>query len=629
MLIETSTDAAKPPKPAIIATRISPRDAKEPVRFQGNYSGLDKYQTDGRLPPVLGVHNYQVLRANRTHPEWSDGLGYTYNHAPMLAYWRGTFYLQYLCGPVHEQHPDPANRDAYHTMLMTSHDGRIWSKPQFLFPSFVLPDGRPTVAHQRMGFYVAPNRRLLTLGFYGRYPTPNDGKGIGRAVREIRADGSFGDIYFIRYNHHAGWNETNTPYPFYTASSDKGFLAACNALLADKLMTQQWWEEDRGDDGFFALTDKLPEFSAKAFAFARRKDGLTVGLWKGDFAALSADNGQTWTPPVRTPTVPTGGSKAWIQRTADGCYALAFNADNDHRGCRWPLALLVGDDGATFDRLLCVHGEMNPQRYAGKYKDIGFQYVRGIVEGNGVPRDRALWLTYSVNKEDLWVSRVPVPVRSAEVRPVRDDFARAPLGKPPAAWNVYCPLWAAVEVAELPDTPTRCLRILDRDPAAYAQATRLFPPSTQATIRFRLRAKQANNGQLEIVITTPSGWRATTLTLNAHGEILAQDGKTAQVIGAYAAEQWLNVEMRLNTRTQRYTVLLDGQTILNAAAFAESPHGQSIHALTFRTGARTVIDQLEPFRPYAGAGQEMPDTDEPTPPIEYFLTAVTTTDHSP
>mgnify|MGYP001609627142 CR=1 FL=1 len=56
--------------------------------------------------------------------------------------------------------------------------------------------------HQRMGFYVAPNGRLLVLGFYGIPRRPNDGRGVGRVVREVLADGSFGPVFFIRDNRH-------------------------------------------------------------------------------------------------------------------------------------------------------------------------------------------------------------------------------------------------------------------------------------------------------------------------------------------------------------------------------------------------------------------------------------------
>ena len=63
--------------------------------------------------------------------------------------------------------------------------------------------------HQRVGFYVSKSGRLITMGNYGvaldKKDDPNDGNGIGRVVREIKKDGSFGPIYFIYYNH--GFNE--------------------------------------------------------------------------------------------------------------------------------------------------------------------------------------------------------------------------------------------------------------------------------------------------------------------------------------------------------------------------------------------------------------------------------------
>src|SRR5699024_6960540 len=50
-----------------------------------------------------------------------------------------------------------------------------------------LPDGTFGDLYQRMGFYVAPNGRLLTSGFYSfspppEYTSPNDGQGIGREI---------------------------------------------------------------------------------------------------------------------------------------------------------------------------------------------------------------------------------------------------------------------------------------------------------------------------------------------------------------------------------------------------------------------------------------------------------------
>ncbi|NJM07402.1 glycoside hydrolase family 43 protein [Candidatus Gracilibacteria bacterium] len=108
------------------STPVTPGSASEPVR----YIGADKAELtayDGRLRLAVGAHNYQVVRANRTQPEQADGYGWTYNHAPMLAYWRGRFYLEYLSAPVSE-HVPPTQ-----TLLVTSEDGRTWSMPQRVF----------------------------------------------------------------------------------------------------------------------------------------------------------------------------------------------------------------------------------------------------------------------------------------------------------------------------------------------------------------------------------------------------------------------------------------------------------------------------------------------------------------
>ncbi len=117
----------------------------------------------------------------------------------MLAYWNNTFYLEYLSNPVGE-HVPPGQ-----TLLVTSKDGYQWSDPVIIFPPYKVPDGfkkkdREGVAnnlyavmHQRMGFYTAANKKLLALAYYGvamdNKDDPNDGNGIGRVVREIKAGG--------------------------------------------------------------------------------------------------------------------------------------------------------------------------------------------------------------------------------------------------------------------------------------------------------------------------------------------------------------------------------------------------------------------------------------------------------
>ena len=66
-------------------------------------------------------------------------------------------------------------------------------------------------------------------------------------------------------------------------------VAACDALLKDKLMTLQWWEEDRATDGCYTI--ELDGAEPKAFSFCHRPDGVVLGVWKARLAALSADEG--------------------------------------------------------------------------------------------------------------------------------------------------------------------------------------------------------------------------------------------------------------------------------------------------------------------------------------------------
>jgi hypothetical protein len=263
------------------------------------------------------------------------------------------------------------------TLITTSTDGKSWSKPIVAFPPYDPPVGVKIpegfdgyMMHQRMGFYVAPNGKLLTLAFYGHAEDPFREGGIGRVVREVYKDGSFGPIYFIRYSSHTSWNENNTSFPFYKKSTDKGFLEACETLLADKLMTLQWRDEDKGLDGFYSI-----DSTGSALSYFHRKDGKVVALWKWSLSALSSDEGNTFSKPVKSPTLVMAGGKVWGQRTKDGRYALSYNPI-EQQEYRYPLIIITGEDGIIFDNMLLVQGEVPPRRFFGRWKDFGPCYVQ-------------------------------------------------------------------------------------------------------------------------------------------------------------------------------------------------------------------------------------------------------------
>jgi hypothetical protein len=574
----------------------------EPVRYRGGEAADMTHE--GGLRLAVGAHNYQAFRANRSYPEAAEGYGWVYNHAPMLAYWNGRFYLQYLSGPVHENVPP------IHTLLTWSPDGVNWVKPVVTFPTYQLSDGSFALMHQRMGFYVAPNGRLLVLGFYGFAKHPNNGTGIGRVVREVLSDNTFGPIYYIRYNSHNGFDESNTQYLFYRKSTDAGFVEACEALLADKLMTLQWWEEDRSADGFYyPMGEEL-----KALSFYHRKDGKVVGLWKSQWSALSPDEGRSWTKPVKVPTLVMAQAKVWGQKTSDGRYALLYNprADNRHR---WPLAIVTGEDGVLFDDLLAVQGEVAPRRYNGTDKAYGPQYVRGIAEGNGTPPGNSLWVTYSMNKEDLWLSRIPLPVCGRVSGAVKEDFNQARTED--LEWNLHSPIWARVAVADFPSSINRSLGLWDSDPGDYAKAVRVFPESLELTVKFKLLARQSDHGRLEIELLDRHGYRPPVrIHLNEDGRILALDGDRADVVelARYRPDNWYEFEIRADVDKSHFDLLLDGRLVLEGAEMLDPV--RSLERLSFRTGA---FRESPTLRDPKSPGCDLPRGDERLAEAAFFL----------
>ena len=545
----------------------------EPVAYVGGEICNPRLH-EGGFRYAIGVENIQVMRANRTHPEEAEDYGWTYNHAPNITYWQGKFYLEYLSNPVDEQQP-PGQ-----TLLVTSVDGRRWSKPVVAFPPYKAPEGvtipKPYygyIMHQRMGFYTAPDGRLLLLAFYGHSYNPFKEGGIGRVVREIYPDGSMGPIYFIRYSSHTKWDASNTAYPFYTQSKDKGFRKACEALLADRLKTLQWIDEDRGLDGFYTLKDSINR--VQATNWYHRQDGKVVALWKWSYAALSADEGQTWSTPVRVPSLIMAGGKQWGQRTSDGRYAICYNPI-ETQPYRYPLITITSDDGIRFDSMCVVHGEVPPRRFFGENKDFGPCYVRGITEGEQQPKDQNMWLTYSVNKEDIWVARVPLPVRTTWNGPVNDRFDQILPHDVIPNWNLYRPKWANV----FADGRSLCLT--DSDRYDYARAIRVFEQGKRVNIRLRLKVVTENGEPFEIDVTDRHGERMLSLSLK-DGVICSQQ----QTLATYHPNEWMDINLTLDTDKRTFTCF--GRTLPALHAVT------SVERISFRTGSwRNLPDRQTP-----------------------------------
>jgi len=520
-----------------LATTFS-MNAQETVRYTGStLSNVDYHH--GQLSPVVGVHNIQTMRANRSN---DDPSSWTYNHQPMLAYWNTTFYLEYLCNPVGE-HIAPGR-----TILITSKDGYNWSKPYVIFGHYLVPEGFAkagktdsakkntyAVMHQRIGFYTSKSKRLYALGYYGivlgQKDDPNDGNGIGRVIREIKADGTYGEIYFLRYNH--GFSEKNTNHPFYRNSKDQELIKACDEILGTALLMMQTVEEGDRNDPLIPLQKDF-----KAFNYYHLTNGNVVGLWKYALTSISKDEGKTWQyGPLRAPGFVNANAKIWGQKTSDKKYATVYNPSE----FRWPLALSVSDDGLNYKNLLLVNGEITFLRYGGAYKSYGPQYVRGIQEMDGIPPGGDMWVSYSMNKEDIWVSKIPVPVKDKVTADVDDVFDSKKDGEELDEWNIFSPLWCRAGIEKKADK--KVLLLHDSDPFDYAKTERIFPNAKKVAIEFSITAQQNNYGQLQIELTDAKGTPTLRLQFDSTGSILTKQGYRNKSLGKYNVGEVVNIKI--------------------------------------------------------------------------------------
>jgi hypothetical protein len=498
----------------------------------------------------------------------------------MLAYWDNSFYLEYLSNPVGEHIP-PGQ-----TLLQTSKDGYSWSNPVVIFPPYKLTDGTVkegrkdsakntfAVMHQRIGFYTSKSKKLFALGYYGivlgEKDDPNDGNGIGRVIREIKADGTYGSIYFLRYNH--GFSEKNTSYPFYKTANDKELVTACEEILATPLLMQQMVEEADRNDPLIPLQKDF-----KAFNYYHLPNGNVVGLWKYALTSISTNEGRTWKyGPLRAPGFVNANAKIWGQKTSDKKYATVYNPSE----FRWPLALSVSDDGLKYKNLLLVNGEITYLRYGGAYKSYGPQYVRGIQEMDGTPPGGNMWVTYSMNKEDIWVSKIPVPIRDKVTTDVTDIFVDKKNGEELNEWNIFSPLWCKVAIEKAADK--KVLALHDSDPFDYAKAERVFPTAKKVAVEFTIMAQQNNTGVLEIELVNAKGIPCLRLMLDSTGAILTKQGYRNKSLGKYNAGESLTIKIELNTATRFYTVTINDGKPSNNLCFAPV---ETVERIVFRTGS--------------------------------------------
>jgi hypothetical protein len=551
---------------------------------------------DGGLPPAVGVHNFQIFRATKDLPAHSDQLGYTYHHHVDMACWKSRLYVAWnSCEKDEDVWP---SRELY----STSDDGSTWTSPAELFPQ-----GISTAL--RMYFYHASNGRMLAIaGLRTNHDDTDENLKTGLVVREIRSDQALGEVFTLQAD-----QSITVAAPRFDESRDDGFKQACQQLLSDRIFLEQ---QDRGrllgqrkmewHDASSWPNGKVPGdnekwTAGKAYSFFQRPDHTWIGISKMGWTTTSQDDGTTWTQPSVPHTLITGKAKVWSQRTPDGRYALVYNPSKSNR---YPLVVVTSRDGINFGEMRVIQGELPIQRYAGEHRSIGPQYVRGVSRwaDDGSRHEYAIWLAYSMNKEDIWVSRVPLPVFGDQRQEVADFKTLTP-GPFVPWWNIYRPKWSTIEIEN------GSLLLQNRDPYDYARVTRVFPDTTQLAARFTIQIDHLTDPGFEIDISTKFGSRRPVrLRIDKDGNLTA----AGQHLVTLAISSPVHFEIALDTIAQKCAISINGTPA--ALKIVDLQPNDLLNRITFRTG---------PHRGIGGATPIPPGTDRPTTPTTVRIHSVT------
>jgi hypothetical protein len=219
-------------------------------------------------------------------------------------------------------------------------------------------------------------------------------------------------------------------------------------------------------------------------------------------------------------------------------------------------------------------------RYGGAYKSYGPQYVRGITEGNGTPPDKNLWVTYSMNKEDIWIARIPVPVTDKVTQHVSEVFNQMPDEKELNYWNYNSGLWTPVSIDKM-SNGTKALALKDWDPFDYARAERVIPSSKKITTEFTITPQQNDHGWLDIEFINAQGNAGVRLSFDSTGSFITKAGYRNRNLMKYNAGETYNIKVELNCDTRFYTVTVNGKRLSPGLFFQPLA---SLDRVVFRTG---------------------------------------------
>lgn len=347
---------------------------------------FNRARADLGLRRAPGTQTITVFAPGATSDKFSNGV--------VLMPFKGRLYAQWQSSPQDEDSGDTW------VAYAVSDDGTTWSPPRELAGA-----GSGTVMHSNGGWWtdgktliayvnVWPMGFQSGLGGFTNYLQSSDGEHWSAPQR---VQGKFMPVDgIIEQDPHALAN---------------GRLVAAFHLQPGLRVRPFYTDDPLGVSGWMpAAFENLPhegnesrELEPSLFT----RGNCLVMVFRDQatsyrqLASQSCDAGASWSTAVLT-NMPDARAKQSAGNLPDGT-AYLVNAPSADK-LRVPLAVTLSKDGVTFDRafLLRGAGDLQPLRFAGRYKRPGYHYPKSVVWGG------YLYVGYAANKEDVQLTRVPL-----------------------------------------------------------------------------------------------------------------------------------------------------------------------------------------------------------------------------
>lgn len=339
--------------------------------------------------PAPGTETFSIFKATNATDHYSNGAG--------LIGFKGYLYCMWQSSPTNEDSPDTW------TAYSRSQDGATWTAPMVLAANpgdGARTSGGWTVNGDTLIAFINhwPTNLTPRAG-YTEYKTSTNGLTWSPIQRVKMSDGTDINAVFEQDPHALPNGRIINGAHFQPGLN-------CSPIYTDNPSGTNGWVRA----AFTNLSFNGSQTRELEPSWYRRGDGAAVMVFRDQnstyfqLASVSTNSGQNWTTAVVT-AMPDSRSKQCAGNLPDGTVFMVNNpVSTAVVKTRSPLVLTRSRTGTNFDKayLLRSTWSLPTQRYSGTAKTLGFSYPKATI-WNGY-----LYVGYSVNKEDMECTRVPL-----------------------------------------------------------------------------------------------------------------------------------------------------------------------------------------------------------------------------